>query len=85
MKGPKFPKDTGSVEEETAARVRPQKLFSAKRITALFFGTPFTSYPHFLHLRDASCQQQEHWLPWWQNRAESSAEPNKHAMRMHSL
>ena len=33
----------GSVDEETAARVRPQKLFSAKRTLAELAGTPFTS------------------------------------------
>ena len=31
------------VEEEMAARVLPQKLFSAKRMTASFLGTPLTS------------------------------------------
>jgi hypothetical protein len=42
MKGPKLLYAEGSVEEDTAASVRPQKLFSAKRILALFLGTPFT-------------------------------------------
>lgn len=31
------------VEEEMAARVRPQKLFCAKSTLAWFLGTPFTS------------------------------------------
>jgi hypothetical protein len=30
------------VELDTAAKVRPQKLFSAKMILAWFWGTPFT-------------------------------------------
>ena len=43
MKGPKPPKDSGSVDDETAARVRPQKFPLAKRTTAWSFGTPLTS------------------------------------------
>ena len=43
MKGPKPPNDSGSVEDETAARVRPQKLPFAKRTTAWSLGTPLTS------------------------------------------
>ncbi len=31
------------VEDEMAANVRPQKLFSANRMTAWFLGTPLTS------------------------------------------
>lgn len=37
------------MDAETADKVLPQKLFSGNRMTALFFSTPFTSYPHLLH------------------------------------
>jgi len=44
------------VEDEMAANVRPQKLFSANRMTAWFLGTPLTSYPHRLcHTTIADC------------------------------
>lgn len=36
------------MDEETAASVLPQKLFSAKSTTAWFLGTPLTRYPHRL-------------------------------------
>jgi hypothetical protein len=43
MKGPNPPDDSGSVDDDTAASVRPQKFPSAKRTTASFLGTPLTS------------------------------------------
>ena len=50
------------MEDETAASVRPQKLFSANKIFALFAGTPFTSYAHFLHCI-AACQSSSEVTP----------------------
>jgi len=43
MKGPKFVVLVGSLEDEIAAKVRPQKFPVTKIIFALFEGTPFTS------------------------------------------
>lgn len=47
MKGPYPSKLKGSVDAETAARDRPQKLSVAKMILASFLGIFFTWYPHF--------------------------------------
>lgn len=47
MKGPKPVVHSGSVDDETAANVRPQKLPSAKIVLAWFMGTPLTLYAHF--------------------------------------
>ena len=44
------------VEDEIAAKVLPQKLLSANRMTAWFLGTPFTSYPHRLQCCTAKMQ-----------------------------
>lgn len=44
-----------------AANVRPQKLFSANRMTAWFLGTPLTSYPQRLcHTTIANCVVMKH-------------------------
>lgn len=41
------------MDVETADRLLPQKLFCGNRMTALFFSTPFTSYPHRLKAASA--------------------------------
>ena len=48
MNGPKPLYAVGSLDDEIAANVRPQKLLPANIIRALFSGIPFTSYPHLL-------------------------------------
>ncbi len=44
-KGPKREYEDASVEADTAAMVRPQKLPAANTMRALSAGMPFTSYP----------------------------------------
>lgn len=44
--GPKPFRHDGSVDDDTAARERPQKLPDAKTTLAWSCGTPLTSYPH---------------------------------------
>lgn len=46
------------VEDDIAASVLPQKLFSTKSTFAWFLGTPFTSYPHRLRSTQLYYQHQ---------------------------
>ena len=48
INGPKPFVEEGSVEDEIAPSVLPQKFPSTKIIFALFFGIFLISYPHFL-------------------------------------
>ncbi len=46
INGPKPLYAVGSLDDEIAASVLPQKLLPANNTRALFSGMPFTSYPH---------------------------------------